>query len=236
MPTPVEKIAIVTGAYRGIGFEVCRQLARAGFRVFMSARNEAKAQKPIEALAREGLRAEFLAMDVADAESIRKAAKAYGEKARHLDVLINNAAVYPDKTHNLVETDSKILEECYRVNTLGPIRVTQAFAPFLEKSLKARVINVSSGAGALTTMPPYTPAYAISKAALNAATRQFSFALKDRGISVNSACPGWVRTEMGGPDAPRSVEQGADGIVWLALDAPQDLTGKFLRDRAEIAW
>src|SRR5882762_2525535 len=115
-------------------------------------------------------------------------------------------------------------------------RVSQAFVPGMIARRYGRIVNVSSQAGQLTSMGTYAPAYSMSKAALNALTRQLAAATKGTGVLVNSACPGWVRTDMGGPGAPRSVEQGADTIVWLAAEAPQNLTGKFLRDRAEIPW
>jgi len=121
-------------------------------------------------------------------------------------------------------------------NTIGPLLVTQAFLPLLRHSAAARVINVSSAVGRLTGMGTSVPAYGISKTALNGMTGKFAAALKDSGIAVNSVDPGWVRTEMGGSEAPRSVEQGADTIVWLATEAPQSMTGLFIRDRKPIPW
>jgi NAD(P)-dependent dehydrogenase (short-subunit alcohol dehydrogenase family) len=121
-------------------------------------------------------------------------------------------------------------------NALGPLRVTQAFAPLLLKSESARVINVSSGAGALHDMDNYAPAYSISKTTLNAVTRQLAATLQRKGVAVNSVSPGWVRTKMGGTGAPRSIKQGAEGIVWLALKAPKDLTGQFIQDHHPIPW
>ena len=121
-------------------------------------------------------------------------------------------------------------------NALGTLRVTQAFVPHLLKGSASRIVNVSSGAGQLSDMGTWSPAYSISKTTLNAITCMFAAALKDKAIAVNSVCPGWCRTEMGGPSAPRSVEQGADGIVWLAADAPQEKTGLFWRDKEIIPW
>jgi NAD(P)-dependent dehydrogenase (short-subunit alcohol dehydrogenase family) len=121
-------------------------------------------------------------------------------------------------------------------NALGALRVAQAFVPHLLKSPAGRIVNVSSGAGQLSDIATWSPAYAISKTTLNAITCQLAAALKDKGIAVNSVCPGWCRTEMGGPTAPRSVEEGAAGIVWLAADAPQEKTGLFWRDREVIPW
>ena len=121
-------------------------------------------------------------------------------------------------------------------NALGALRVSQAFVPHLLKSPAGRIVNVSSGAGQLSDMGTWSPAYAASKTSLNAITCLLAAALKDKGIAVNSVCPGWCRTEMGGPNAPRSAKEGAAGIVWLAADAPQKETGLFWRDREVIAW
>jgi NAD(P)-dependent dehydrogenase (short-subunit alcohol dehydrogenase family) len=128
------------------------------------------------------------------------------------------------------------MERAFTTNALGALRVAQAFVPHLLKSSGGRIVNVSSGAGQLSDMGTWSPAYAASKTALNAITALLAAALKDKGIAVNSVCPGWCRTEMGGPNAPRSAAEGAAGIVWLAADAPQEKTGLFWRDREIIAW
>jgi NAD(P)-dependent dehydrogenase (short-subunit alcohol dehydrogenase family) len=129
-----------------------------------------------------------------------------------------------------------LLEKSFLTNTVGAVLVSQAFLPLLSRARQGRIINISSGLGSLSQMEANSPTYSISKTALNAVTRQFAAALKDKGISVNSVCPGWVRTEMGGPNAPRSVEEGAEGIVWLATEAPAGLTGNFIRDHQVIDW
>jgi len=155
--------------------------------------------------------------------------------ADHLDVLINNAGIMMDGDDAILKVRDDLLRETLETNTLGALRVTRAFVPLLAKSKAPRVINVSSGGGQLTGgADGWSPAYCISKTALNGVTSQLATALPK--FAVNSVCPGWVRTDMGGGNATRSVEEGADTIVWLATDAPQKLTGKFLRDRKEIPW
>ena len=156
-------------------------------------------------------------------------------RTARLDVLVNNAGILGPGDDSVLALGSELLERTLRTNTVGPLVVTQAFLPLLRKSDSPRVVNVSSSGGSLTDMGHWAPAYSISKAALNAVTRQFAAALSGKS-AVNSVCPGWVRTDMGGEGATRSVGEGADTIVWLATDAPWTLTGKFLRDRQEITW
>ena len=235
MSDPAEKIVLVTGANRGIGREVARQLAARGFRVLLGSRQRAAGEKAAADLAASGT-VETLAIDIADPASIQHAAAELATRAGRLDVLVNNAGILEDGTSTALNVDPEVVRHAFEVNALGALRVTQAMLPLLLKAEGGRVINVSSGAGALADMTSWAPAYSISKTALNAVTRQFAAALRTRGVAVNSVCPGWVRTEMGGAGASRTVEQGAATIVWLATEAPQSLTGKFLRDRKEIGW
>lgn len=226
------KIALVTGAYKGIGLEVARQLAARGVRVYLTARQRAAGEKAVESIEGD---VHFLPLDVSDAASIESAARAFAKQADHLDVLVNNAAVLLDDGGNVLDLDGETVLKTFATNTVGPMLVTQAFQSLLAQSKTPRVINVSSGAGQLAEgLQDWAPAYSMSKTALNSLTQHFAAALPR--FAVNAVSPGWVRTDMGGASAPLSVEQGADTIVWLALDAPQDLTGKFLRERAEIAW
>ena len=227
-----QKIALVTGANRGIGYEVAAQLAARNFQVFVGARNE-KAGR--EAAIEIGNDAAFLKIDVADEKTIHAAAAEFSESARHLDVLINNAGILLENDQSVLKITPAIFETILRTNTLGSLLIAQAFKLLLQKSRTPRIVNVSSGSGQLTDgADGWAPAYSISKTALNGLTVQLAAALPD--FAVNSVCPGWVRTDMGGSNATRSVEQGAAGIVWLAVDAPQNLTGKFLRDRKVIPW
>jgi NAD(P)-dependent dehydrogenase (short-subunit alcohol dehydrogenase family) len=176
-----------------------------------------------------------LEIDVADNDSVTTAAREFSNIADHLDVLVNNAGIIVDGDSAILEISDDLFRKTLETNTLGPLRVTRAFTPLLRKSKAPRVVNVSSSGGQLTGgADGWAPAYCISKTALNGVTVQLAAAMPK--FAVNSVCPGWVRTEMGGENASRSVEEGADTIVWLAGEAPQDLTGKFLRDRKEIPW
>ncbi|MFL6515952.1 MAG: SDR family NAD(P)-dependent oxidoreductase [Chthoniobacterales bacterium] len=234
MPNRRQRIAVVTGANKGIGFEVVRELARKGFHVFLGARNVKAGKTAAEKLKTEG-EVTFLEIDVADQGSIQRAAKECSGQADHVDALVNNAGIALDEDEDVLKISAEIFETTLRTNTLGPLLVTQAFVPLLQKSNGPRVVNVSSGGGQLSGgADGWAPAYCISKTALNGVSSQLAAALPK--FAVNSVCPGWVRTEMGGSDAPRSVAEGAAGIVWLAADAPQNETGKFWRDRKVIPW
>ena len=229
-----EKTALVTGANRGIGFEVTRQLARQGFRVFLGARNAEAGRAAAEKLSGEG-EVIFLEIDVSDGDSIRRAAEELARQHKHLDVLVNNAGVLLDDDKDALTITPEIFGQTLRTNTLGPWLVAQAFTPLLKKSPAPRIVNVSSSGGQLEGgADGWAPSYCVSKTALNGVTVQLAAALPK--FAVNSVCPGWVRTEMGGKNATRSIGEGAASIVWLAIEAPQDLTGKFVKDRKVIPW
>jgi NAD(P)-dependent dehydrogenase (short-subunit alcohol dehydrogenase family) len=229
------KTALVTGGNKGIGHEVARQLAGKSLHVFVGARNRGAGGAAADAIVKNGGKATFLEIDVADKTSVTAAAREFSKIADHLDILVNNAGIMVDGDDAILKISDDIFRKTLETNTLGALRVTRAFEPLLTKSKAPRVINVSSGGGQLTGgADGWAPAYCISKTALSGITSQLATALPK--FAVNSACPGWVRTDMGGPSATRSVEEGADTIVWLATDAPQRLTGKFLRDRKEIPW
>lgn len=227
------KTVLVTGANKGIGLEIVRQLASKGALVFLSARNPVAGKKSAAAI--DG-QVQFLELDVSNDESIERAAREFGTASRHLDVLINNAAIYPDAGFNILTISRKQFAETFQTNTFGVVRVTQAFLPYLKKSSHARIINLSSGYGEIDGLTANVPSYCLSKLALNGVTIMLHQALNSQGISVNSVCPGWVRTDMGGPGASRSVEEGADTAVWLATEAPESLSGKSFRDRRETTW
>lgn len=229
------KTALVTGANKGIGREVARQLAVKGFHVFVGARNHEAGLKAADDIAKESGKVTFLKIDVADNSSVAAAASEFSKISDRLDVLVNNAGIIVDGDDAILKITDEVLRKTLETNTLGALRLTRAFVPLLAKSKAPRVINVSSGGGQLTGgADGWSPAYCISKTALNGITSQLAAALPK--FAINSVCPGWVRTDMGGRGATRSVEEGADTIVWLASDAPQELTGKFLRDRKEIPW
>jgi NAD(P)-dependent dehydrogenase (short-subunit alcohol dehydrogenase family) len=230
------KTALITGSHKGIGYEVARQLAGRQFHVFISARNADAGLKAVQTLQKSGAKASFVELDVTKPESIRRAAEQVAKQVDHLDVLVNNAGIIEDGDENVLQVSGDIVLQTFATNALGALRVAQAFTPLLTKSKTARIVNVSSRGGQLHDMGTWSPAYCISKTALNAVACQLAAALRDKGIAVNSACPGWVRTDMGGPNATHSVEEGADTIVWLATEAPQNLTGKFIAERQEIPW
>ena len=224
-------VALVTGSSRGIGFEVARELAALGFRVIVTSRIERSA---LAAAARIGDSATPHVLDTSDPSSIGALAGWLADDAGRLDVLVNNAAILTDEGGSILTTDAETFEKTMRTNALGPLRMTQAVLPLLRQSPAPRIVNVSSGAGQLSSMSAYAPAYSISKAALNAITIFMAAALPK--ARVNCVDPGWVRTDMGGPGAPRSVEQGADTIVWLATLPAGGPTGGFFHDRKRIAW
>ena len=238
--TKEKRIALVTGANKGIGFEVVRDLARKGFHVFLGARNEKAGEVAAEKLRTEGVKEDYgeitvLKIDASKPDSIRRAAEEFSRKSDRLDTLVNNAGILLDDDKDVLMVAPETFETTLRTNTLGALLVSQAFVPFLKKSGAPRIVNVSSGGGQLAGgADGWAPAYCISKTALNGITSQLAAALPK--FAVNSVCPGWVRTDMGGPNATRSVGEGATGIVWLAADAPQNETGKFFRDRKVIPW
>ena len=229
------KTVLITGANKGIGYEVARQIAEKGFHVFIGARNREAGRKAVTEIAKRDAQATFIEIDVTDTASVTAAAREFVKAADHLDVLVNNAGIIVDGDDAILEVSDELFRKTLETNTLGALRVTRAFVRLLRKSSAPRVINVSSGGGQLSGgADGWSPAYCISKTALNAVTSQLAAALPK--FAVNSVCPGWVRTDMGGQSATRSVEEGADTILWLAADAPQKLTGKFFRDRKEIPW
>jgi NAD(P)-dependent dehydrogenase (short-subunit alcohol dehydrogenase family) len=228
------KIVLITGANRGIGFETARQLAGRGFHVIIGTRSEQHGQKALRELERAG-KASLLILDVSDSRSIATAASNFASIGQ-LDVLINNAGIYPDEGISVLTVPRAQMVSTFQTNTFGALDMTQAFLPYLKKSPAARVINVSSGYGQLDGLSAGAPSYCLSKLAVNGVTIMLAQALREHRIAVNSMCPGWVRTDMGGSAAPRSVQEGADTAVWLADEADQNLTGKFFRDRKEIPW
>jgi NAD(P)-dependent dehydrogenase (short-subunit alcohol dehydrogenase family) len=219
-------LALVTGASRGLDREVARRLAEADFTVLAGVRNSL-ATKPLPGV-------EALPLDVTDPASIAAAAAAVKARHGHLDALVNNAGILLDGTTGLMDVEADLLRRTLETNALGPLLMAQAFAPLMGRG--GRIVNVSSGGGQLSEPSTWSPAYCISKTALNAITVQLAEALKARGIAVNAVCPGWVSTDMGGQGAPRSLQQGADSILWLVLKATHDHTGGFWRDGERIAW
>lgn len=231
-------VALVTGANRGIGREVARQLAERGYRVLLSARDAEKAAAVAAELSEStGGQLTPLALDVADPASIERAAERVKEEPGWLDVLVNNAGVGSDFGIAGVSPDFEKIQSALNTNFFGAYRLTIALLRLLRQSEHPRIVNVSSGMGGLTEMGGWSPGYRVSKASLNAMTRILSTELKDEGVLVNSACPGFVNTDMGGPmGAQKPVEDGAAGIVWLATLPDDGPTGGFFRDGQPIAF
>jgi NAD(P)-dependent dehydrogenase (short-subunit alcohol dehydrogenase family) len=227
---PLSPIALVTGANRGIGFEVSRQLARAGMRVLMGARDQAKGEAAAAALAREGGDVESVRLDVADAAQIR----ALDPRLGAVDVLVNNAGVDYDTDQSALFADLMRVRKTFETNLFGAWAMAEAVAPGMRARRWGRIVNVSSGAGSLTRMGPGAPGYSASKAAMNALTRLLAAELAGSGVLVNSVCPGWVATDMGGGGRP--VSEGAAGVVWAATLPDDGPTGGFFRDGRPQAW
>jgi len=229
------KTALVTGGNRGIGFEVCRQLAARGFAVLLTARDAEKSRAAAAKLKSVG-RVEPVVLDVANASSIEKAVADVSSRYDWLDVLINNAGINYDtwETVENAEIDGTVIETI-RTNLLGPWRMCQAFLPLLRKSRAGRIVNVSSESGSLANMGAGPPAYQITKAALNALTRTLAGELRGTSILVNAVCPGWVATDMGGTGG-RPVADGANGILWAATLPDNGPTGGFFRDGKPLPW
>ena len=231
-----QKVALVTGSYRGLGLETVKQLASSGYHGIISARRPNRGKQATDDLSKSGLSVSYVNLDVSSPKSISEAASFIDNQFGRLDVLVNNAGIHYDTGNSSTNPDWKIVEEATQINFLGAWRVTVGLLPLLKKGSAARIVNVSSGAGSLHDVSPGTPAYSSSKAALNMLTIQLAAALKETGIKVNAVCPGWVRTEMGGSEAPRNVEHGAKGIVWAASLGEKGPTGGFFRDGKPINW
>jgi NAD(P)-dependent dehydrogenase (short-subunit alcohol dehydrogenase family) len=222
----LSRVALVSGASRGIGAEIARELAAEhGFLVLAGARN------PDDVERIDGI--EPIRLDVTDQATVDAARDRIASDPGRLDALVNNAGVYGDPI-GAADYDLDRAHEVLEVNTFGPWRLVEAFLPLMRASDSPRIVNVSSGAGQLSDMNGGRAAYRVSKAALNALTR--TLASDERWVKVNTMCPGWVRTDMGGSAAPRSVEEGADTAVWLATLPDDGPTGGFFRNRKPIPW
>jgi NAD(P)-dependent dehydrogenase (short-subunit alcohol dehydrogenase family) len=239
-----KKVALITGANKGIGFEISRQLGKIGFTVVLAARDKARVNTAGDRLRSEGLDAHGFVLDVTDPSTAEAAARRLAEEFGRLDVLINNAGI-SQEFGGVRPSELKLasLKATYETNVFGAFTVTRAMLPLLRKSAPSRIINQSSTLGSLGLLTdPGSPYYGVnvmaynsSKAALNGMTVAFAKDLAGDWISVNSVCPGWVRTDMGTDAAPRTVEEGAAIAVKLAtMDDPP--TGKYLDDAGEIPW
>jgi len=238
---PSRRIALVTGANRGLGFETSRQLARLGQKVVMAARDEAKGREAARTLANEGLEVLFHPLDVTSAQSVAALTRFAEGEFGGIDILVNNAGVMldgrsPRPAPVILPSDLEIFERTYAANVFGPVLLCQAIVPGMREREWGRVVNVSSGLGQLVDMRAGWPAYRSSKAALNALTRVLAAELAGTHVLVNAVDPGWVRTDMGGAQADRSTLEGSDTIVWAATLPDDGPSGGFFRDRQLIPW
>ncbi len=231
-----KRVAVVTGANRGIGFETCRQLANKEIRVILTSRDEAKGKAAAEKLQAEELDVSYHPLDVTDSDSVQRLAQFIKDEYGKLDILVNNAGVLIDSSDSLLNTKMDTLRETIDTNLSGPLLLCQALIPLMQQRNYGRVVNVSSGAGQLSDMTSGYPSYRISKTALNALTRIIAYELKGTNILVNALCPGWVKTDMGGANASKTPAEGADTVMWLATLPDNGPTGNFFRDRQPIPW
>jgi NAD(P)-dependent dehydrogenase (short-subunit alcohol dehydrogenase family) len=240
-PTPPQRIALVTGANRGIGREIARQLAMTGaMSVIIGARDRQKGADTVADFARDGIRAATVTLDTSNSDSILHAVGQIEREHGAIDILVNNAAIMIDGPGgfdaSLFDLTSDTMRRTFETNVLGPVALMQTVLPGMKARGYGRVVNVSSLAGQLQDMGAGFPAYRMSKAALNAATRIAAAEIGAGNVKINAASPGWVRTGMGGPDAPRTVEKGAETAVFLALLPGDGPSGGFFHDKSPVAW
>ena len=229
-----DKVALVTGSNRGIGLECVKQLGQKGYQTILTSRKKEDGERSLTSLSSDSSTVHYQSLDVSDDSSVAKLKKDISERFGRLDILINNAGINYDSWQSALEADLDYVRQTLETNLFGAWRMAKAFVPMMKNQKYGRIVNVSSGAGAITGMGGGTPAYSISKASMNVLTIKLAAELKGSGVLINSVCPGWVRTEMGGPDAPRSVEKGAETIVWAAELPGDGPSGKFFRDMKEI--
>jgi NAD(P)-dependent dehydrogenase (short-subunit alcohol dehydrogenase family) len=243
--TPTSKrVALVTGANKGIGFEICRQIALQGVTVVMGARDSRRGETASSRLNREGVETHFQLLDVADRHSIRTAVNEISNRFGRLDILVNNAGIMVDSDATVLNVDISTVQETMLTNFYGPLQLCQTGIPLMRKNNYGRIVNISSTLGSLSEITdpnsPYagvqSPAYRLSKNAVNSLTALVASQVRSDNILVNSACPGWVKTDIGGPQAPLSPAQGADTPVWLATLPDDGPRGGFFRERKLIFW
>lgn len=232
----MNKVALVTGSYRGLGLETVRQLLARGYEVILTARSQEKARVPLKELTAQYSTVHYYDLDVSSQASVTAIKAFVEEKFGRLDVLVNNAGINYDTWQSAQDAELEEVAQTLDTNLMGAWRMCRAFVLMMKSEGYGRIVNVSSGAGAIEGMGAGTPGYSVSKAAMNVLTIKLAAELQGTGVLVNAVCPGWVRTEMGGNAAPRSVVEGASGIVWAATLEANGPNGGFFRDGKAIAW
>jgi NAD(P)-dependent dehydrogenase (short-subunit alcohol dehydrogenase family) len=230
------RVAVITGANRGLGLEAARQLVERGYRVALTGRDVDAVERARQSLGAPADRAIAESLDVTAPASIAAASRSIERRLGRVDVLVNNAAILVGESADALSIPADDYQRTFETNVFGVIETCRVFVPGMVARRYGRVVNVSSGAGQLAGMSTYAPAYSMSKTALNALTRLLAASCKSSRVLVNAVDPGWVRTDMGGPSAPRSVEKGVETIVWLATLPDDGPTGGFFRDRRLIEW
>jgi len=242
MSHTIQRLAVVTGANRGIGREIARQLALRGLQVLITCRDEDKGRQTVEEMRKEGLSVELQVVDVNDGQSVKRMIERVEHDFGRLDVLVNNAGIILDRGVSVLDVEESVMSETFETNFFGALRMIQACVPLMKAHGYGRIVNLSSGLGAFEIMQGnfgfkgLSSAYRISKTMLNALTCLVSHEVSEFGIKVNSVCPGRVQTDMGGADAPLTVAEGADTAVWLATLDEDGPSGGFFRERKPIAW
>ena len=231
-----QQIALVTGGNRGIGFEICRQLAKLGIRVILGSRDASKGPNAAGKLIAEHLPVEARKLDVASDESIEACMDWIRRDLGRLDILVNNAGIMLEEDDADPEQEIQIIRDTMQTNVYGPLLLSRLAIPIMKSRRYGRIVNMSSGMGSLTEMGPGYLAYRMSKAGINVVTRVLAAETQGLGVLINSVDPGWVQTSMGGTGASRTVQKGAETAVWLATLPDNGPTGGFFRDRKAIAW
>ncbi|SDW84919.1 NAD(P)-dependent dehydrogenase, short-chain alcohol dehydrogenase family [Marinococcus luteus] len=231
----MKKNALVTGGNRGIGLEACRQLAQSGFKVWLGARNEKAGREAAKALQDEDLDVQFIALDVGLPDMVEAVKKQILNEDGKLDVLVNNAGIFPDQKQSIVDIEPEAFEDIQLTNYFGPFFTMRSFMPSMLEAGYGRIVNIAAEIGVAGTMDaPMGGAYKASKYGLNALTRLFAGAVRKKDVKVNSVSPGWVQTDLGGEKAKRKPAEAMEGILWLAQLEEDGPNGKFFRDKDEL--
>lgn len=229
-------VAVVTGANRGIGFEVCRQLSQLNITTILTSRDEDKGKRAADDLKSSGAEVIFHQLDVADPASINRFKEFVSDNFKRCDILVNNAGVFIDRGVSILELPEEMLMETLEINFLGALRMCQAFLPMMQDQGYGRVVNVSSSMGSISRMGAASAAYKLSKLLVNGMTRIISAEVKQENIKINTMSPGWVRSDMGGPNALKTLAEGADTIIWLATLPENGSSGGFFEERSKASW